>query len=85
MMRIQIAMLLLLITSCSRDSEQATKITKIELARSGSWSDEGAAINIQKSLTVMYYGKLSASNNKTPLQLYTGKFLCWYGSNSPHL
>lgn len=55
---------LALITSCTHPNQ----ITRIEFARSGAWSDWGAAISIDNSLQYNYYG--GKENHR---YYYTGK------------
>jgi hypothetical protein len=52
---------LLLLLSCKRPT-QTNEITKIELARSGAWSDFGAAVGIDSSLNYRYYDGNSKKN-----------------------
>lgn len=47
----------LLLISCKNSEHRINEITKVELARSGAWSDFGAAISIDTSLNYTYYGK----------------------------
>lgn len=51
-----IALCLLVICSCKRKAHPTNEITKIEFARSGAWSDWGAAISIDNTLQYKYYG-----------------------------
>src|SRR5271165_6301475 len=46
---------LLFLLSCKNPPHQNNEITKVELARSGAWSDNGAAISIDSSLSYKYY------------------------------
>ena len=42
--------------ACKKPGEKHNEISKIELARSGVWSDFGASISIDSSLNYKYYG-----------------------------
>ena len=48
---------LLLYISCIKPHRSNNEITKIELARSGAWSDNGAAIGIDSILNYRYYNR----------------------------
>lgn len=52
-----ILIFLILLISCTKPVHESNEITKIELARSGAWSDFGAAISVDTSLNYTYYGK----------------------------
>jgi len=52
----------LFLFSCKKHFHQKKEITKIELARSGAWSDYGAAISIDSSLDYKYYDCNSKKN-----------------------
>lgn len=52
-----------------RPAIKDNEITKISFARMGAWSDPGAAISIDSSLTYNYYGKI----NKSESGYYSGK------------
>jgi len=54
--------------ACQRTSHPINEITKIEFARSGAWSDYGAAICIDSSLQYNYYG-----GKRNDQYYYTGK------------
>lgn len=47
---------LLLLLSCKRSLTQNNEIIKVELARSGAWSDYGATISMDTSLNYKYFG-----------------------------
>jgi hypothetical protein len=53
---------ILVLFSCKKRFQQANEITKIELARSGAWSDFGAAVSIDTSLNYKYYSGNSKKN-----------------------
>jgi len=59
--------------SCKKALQANNQITKIELARSGAWSDPGAVISIDSTLNYEYYGLLDSSGLKQPRKYYTGK------------
>ena len=44
------------ITACNKPAQRNNEITKVELARSGAWSDNGATISIDTSLNYKYFG-----------------------------
>ena len=50
---------LLLFAGCNKPFRQNDKITRIELARNGAWSDFGASISIDSSLNYEYWGDYS--------------------------
>ncbi|HAL83082.1 MAG TPA: hypothetical protein DCO83_13325 [Mucilaginibacter sp.] len=56
-----------LFLSCTKSSHPTNEITKVELARSGAWSDYGAAISINSSLNYSY------CNNNVKHGYFTGK------------
>jgi hypothetical protein len=47
---------ILILFSCKKCVQPNNEITKIELARSGAWSDFGATISIDTSLKFIYFG-----------------------------
>jgi hypothetical protein len=47
---------LLFLLSCKKPNLQTNEITKVELARSGAWSDFGATISVDSSLAYKYFG-----------------------------
>jgi hypothetical protein len=53
---------ILLTLSCIKPSQQKNEITRVELARSGAWSDFGAAMSIDTSLNYKYYDGNSKKN-----------------------
>jgi predicted DNA-binding WGR domain protein len=70
MIRYSISIVLLLLAfACSRPKIHTHEITRIELARSGAWSDRGGAMRIDSSLTYVYYGDFDNTNKK----YYTSK------------
>ncbi|HEY4324307.1 MAG TPA: hypothetical protein VGN20_09980 [Mucilaginibacter sp.] len=56
----------ILLIACNRPLKRNNEITKVELARSGAWSDFGAAISIDSSLNYKYY-------NGNTRKYFTGK------------
>jgi len=58
--------------SCSKPRRH-NEITKIELAKSGAWSDPGAAIIIDSALTYKYYGVLKSGTPFEKRNYYIGK------------
>jgi len=50
-------LLALLLASCKNGEHRVNEITKVELARSGAWTDFGAVISIDSSLNYNYHGK----------------------------
>jgi len=60
------SILIVLFIACKKPHPQYNEITKIELARSGAWSDFGSAISIDSALNYKYYDGNSKKN-------YTGK------------
>lgn len=46
----------LLLLSCTKPKQHKNEIIKVELARSGAWSDYGGTISIDTSLNYKYYG-----------------------------
>jgi hypothetical protein len=46
----------LAIFGCSEPNRQNNEITKVELARSGAWSDYGATISVDTSFNYKYFG-----------------------------
>jgi hypothetical protein len=53
---ILILLCFVLLLSCTKPNPHINEITKVELARSGAWSDYGATISIDTSLNYRYYG-----------------------------
>jgi len=49
-------LLLILLSGCKTYVPKFNKITKVELARSGAWSDYGATISIDSVLNYKYFG-----------------------------
>ena len=45
----------MLLLACTKPKQIVNEITKVELARSGAWSDYGAAISIDSTLNYKYY------------------------------
>lgn len=64
---------LILLISCTNPVLQTNEITKIELARSGAWSDQGAVISIDSALNYKYYGFLNGGGLYEKRKYYTGK------------
>lgn len=54
-------------------ARQNNEIIKIELARSGAWSDQGASISIDSSLNYYYYGLINESGLSAKRKYYAGK------------
>jgi hypothetical protein len=52
---------IVLLVSCKKHRQQTNEIVKVELARSGAWSDFGATISIDSSLTYQYFGELGTT------------------------
>ena len=48
-------LLSVLLLSCTKPKQIVNEITKVELARSGAWSDYGAAMSIDSTLNYKYY------------------------------
>lgn len=55
MRRTIILSLITLIIACNKHAQRNNEITKVELARSGAWADNGAAISVDSSLNYKYY------------------------------
>jgi hypothetical protein len=55
-MKYKVLLFMFLFIACKKLQPQYNNISKIELARSGAWSDFGAAISIDSSLNYKYYG-----------------------------
>lgn len=47
--------LITLVIACNKPAQRNNEITKVELARSGAWADNGAAISVDSSLSYKYY------------------------------
>lgn len=60
----------LLFIGCSKPVHRNDEITKVELARSGAWSDYGATISIDNALNYMYFGDYGKAKQK----YFLGKF-----------
>lgn len=60
---------IILSVSCKKAAYQNNEITKVELARSGAWSDFGASISIDTSLNYKYFGDYG----KVKQGYFTGK------------
>jgi hypothetical protein len=56
--------------ACKQKRQQVNEITKVDFARSGAWSDMGAAISVDSSLTYKYYGLKDTTKKYL---YYTGK------------
>jgi len=68
-----ILLFLVLLFSCTKPVRPNNEIIKIELARSGAWSDQGAAISIDSALNYKYYGLLNGGSLREKRKYYTGK------------
>ncbi len=53
---ITVLIIIILSASCKKVTHPNNEITKVELARSGAWSDFGATISIDSSLNYKYFG-----------------------------
>jgi hypothetical protein len=47
--------LIISILACNKPTQRNNEITKVELARSGAWSDYGAAISVDSTLSYKYF------------------------------
>jgi hypothetical protein len=47
---------IIFLLACGKPAQRNNEITKVELARSGAWSDFGASISVDTSLNYKYFG-----------------------------
>jgi hypothetical protein len=66
-------MILIGLISCKKPVRQNNEITKVELARSGAWSNQGSVISIDSSLKYRYYGLLNGNGLRQKRKYYEGK------------
>jgi hypothetical protein len=68
-MKYKVLLFVFLFIACKKLQPQYNEISKIELARSGAWSDFGATISIDSALNYKYYGDYG----KVKQGYFTGK------------
>jgi hypothetical protein len=64
----------LLLLSCKKSPKQNNEIIRVELARSGAWSDFGATISVDTSLNYKYFGDYGNVKQGYFVGLVNGKF-----------